>query len=51
VVHPWYASISVLIEEVSWNDWNEDRIARHAVTTSEVEEVIFGDDKMARRKE
>jgi uncharacterized DUF497 family protein len=27
--------------EVRWDDWNESHIARHGVTTQEVEEVLF----------
>ena len=29
------------IDELRWNDWNEDHIARHRVEPSEVEEVVF----------
>ena len=29
------------INELHWNDWNEDHIARHGVAPDEVEEVVF----------
>ncbi|MDO8671953.1 MAG: hypothetical protein Q7O66_11060 [Dehalococcoidia bacterium] len=32
-----------LIRELLWDDWNEEHIARHHVSPSEVEEVCFSD--------
>ncbi|WP_371781682.1 hypothetical protein [Streptosporangium subroseum] len=29
------------IEEIMWDDWNEEHIARHEVSPAEVEQVAF----------
>ena len=31
------------IRELLWDDWNLEHIARHRITTAEVEDVCFGD--------
>jgi len=33
----------IVIRELLWDDWNEEHIARHHVSPSEVEEVCFSD--------
>jgi uncharacterized DUF497 family protein len=30
------------IDALDWDDWNREHIAKHAVTTDEVEEVVSG---------
>lgn len=29
------------IDELEWDDWNEEHIAKHGVDPSEIEEVVF----------
>ena len=40
----------IVIRELLWDDWNEERIARHQVLRSEVEEVCFSDPWVLRAK-
>ncbi len=36
-----YTLAVVLVTELLWDEYNEAHIARHAVTTTEVEDVVF----------
>lgn len=35
--------------ELIWDGWNEDHIARHGITPNEVEEVALGPNSLTRR--
>ena len=32
----------MIFQELQWDEWNEDYIARHGVLPQEVEEAVFG---------
>ncbi len=39
------------IEELVWDEWNEEHITRHGVTTDEAEEVATGHSFITRARE